>query len=113
MKYCTYCGNEIAEDAVVCLKCGCAASAVQTGSSKAKRDSLSTLSLVGFVFSFLFPLVGMICSVIAYKNAQNEGDERSLGFAKAGIIICTVVFLLAFFACFILIIILSAGAALI
>lgn len=45
----------------------------------------STMSVVGFVLSILFPLVGLIISIVAWKQAAETGDNR--GLAKAGIIV--------------------------
>lgn len=45
----------------------------------------STMSVVGLVLSILFPLVGIIISIVAWKQAAETGDNR--GLAKAGIIV--------------------------
>lgn len=55
-----------------------------------QQQSLSTLSIIGFIFAFLFTLVGLIISIVAYNNAKTEGDVRSQNFAKAGIIVSVV-----------------------
>ena len=60
----------------------------------------STLSVVGFVLSFLFPLVGLILSIVARKQAKETGDNA--GLAKAGIIIGAVFFALNIIAGFVL-----------
>ncbi len=49
-KFCSHCGNELNEDAVVCIKCGCAAP--NNGSNAAKADYSSvegSLSIVDTV----------------------------------------------------------------
>jgi tryptophan-rich sensory protein len=43
------------------------------------------MSVVGLVLSILFPLVGIIVSIVAWKQAAETGDNR--GLAKAGIIV--------------------------
>lgn len=48
----------------------------------------SGMSIVGFILSFLFPLLGLVLSIVAWKNAGKTGDKT--GLAKAGIIIGTV-----------------------
>lgn len=91
MKYCSNCGNQLADESVICPRCGCA-----TGNNPYaytqynKAASLSVLSIVGFVFAFISPLVGLICSIIAYRSAIEEGNERSKNFSKTGIIISAV-----------------------
>lgn len=62
----------------------------------------STFSVVGFVLSILMPLIGLILSVIAYKQTAETGDNK--GLAKAGIIVgsimiaLNVIFTIAMFA---------------
>lgn len=91
MKYCSHCGNQLADEAVICPQCGCAANAgFQPNPNGAQTSQLSPLAIVGFVFAFIGPLVGLICSIIANKNAVQENDERSRSFSKAGIIISAV-----------------------
>ena len=81
MKYCSHCGKEVADEAFVCPNCGC-----KIGGGK-DENSLSALSIVGFVFSFIMPVIGLIVSIIAHSNAKSDNNERSARFAKAGIII--------------------------
>lgn len=98
MKYCTHCGNQLVDEAVICPQCGCAAENYgqysapygQQPQSQPRTKSLSALSLVGFILAFVIPLAGLICSIIGYKNAINDLDDRSKGFSKAGIIISAV-----------------------
>lgn len=89
MKYCTHCGNELGEGAVICPKCGCAVEGGMYSNNQAAPNggSLSTLSIVGFVLAFICSIAGLICSIIAFNNAKDAGDERSKGFSKAGIIV--------------------------
>ena len=47
------------------------------------------IAIVGFVFSFLFALVGLICSIIGFKNATKDGAPHK-GLALAGIIISAI-----------------------
>ena len=64
MKYCTHCGNELLDEAVVCPKCGCAAAAKPT-----EPDIPST----GLnVLSFLIPLVGLICFAAMYSTSPKK-----------------------------------------
>lgn len=94
MKFCTHCGNELMDEAVICPKCGCQAENYnvnnRNGSQSSSGESLSTLAIIGFVFAFVQSIVGLICSIIAYKNAVAEGNEKSKSFAKCGIIISAV-----------------------
>ena len=91
MKYCTHCGSEIMDEAAICPKCGCPTENYRTAPAQRGTGNLSILSIVGFVFAFINTLVGLVCSIIAYRNAVAEGDERSRSFAKTGIIISSVI----------------------
>jgi len=65
MKYCSKCGKEIEDDAVICIHCG---RAVNDGtvSRSADADAPNT----GFaVLGFLIPLVGLILYLV-YKDTQ-------------------------------------------
>lgn len=91
MKFCTHCGSQLDDNAVFCPHCGCPTELYGSGNNGAPKPRVySPLSIVGFVFAFLIPLVGLICSVLAFKNAQADGNERCKTFAKAGIIISAV-----------------------
>ena len=82
MKYCAHCGKEIDDNAVVCPQCG-----VVTDKEKLQpKSQTNTLSIVGFIFSFLIALVGLICSILGYRKAP-ELNGSGKGLALAGIII--------------------------
>ena len=91
MKFCTHCGNEISEDAVVCVKCGCSiVPSDQTNNStttktntKSKLQVSLILGIVGIVFAWLFALVGHIASIIGIIlgiKEYKETNEYTLGF---------------------------------
>ena len=87
MKYCTYCGTQLLDQAVVCPKCGCAVD--ESFASKRSEPAWNTLAIVGFILSFVNTIVGLVLSIIAYKQIQSSG-EQGKGLAKAGIIISSV-----------------------
>ncbi len=94
MKYCTHCGKQIPDDAIICPECGYNQQTVhnqpQQGYYTAPTDTYSPMSIVGFVLSFVATLAGLIVSIIAYKNAKEINSPKSMTFAKAGIIISSV-----------------------
>ena len=91
MKYCKSGGKELADDAVICTGCGCATDDYYAKQSSAKKsDEMSTMALLGFIFSFISPIVGLILSCIAHKTAVAEDDQKRKTFSKAGIIISSV-----------------------
>lgn len=84
--FCKNCGQEIDDNAVVCPHCG-----VQVGKIEAPvntNTNSNTIAIVGFVFSFLIALVGLICSIMGYKNAKEGAPYK--GLALAGIIISAI-----------------------
>ncbi|MDE5601718.1 MAG: zinc-ribbon domain-containing protein [Clostridia bacterium] len=90
--YCNNCGSQIDDNAVVCIHCGAATPNAQKQQEAAPKQS-NTIALVGFVFSFIMPLIGLICSIIGLKHApQYNGNGK--GFAIAGIIISALYFVI-------------------
>ena len=94
MKYCTICGAELHDEAVICPKCGCAC-AKETKPSTQSSDSLTLktiakifmiLSCVVFGF-YLIPLCWMVPMTVHYSNAIKEKKPVSLGFK-----ICSLLF---------------------
>ena len=58
MKYCTKCGHELVDEAVVCTNCGCA---TDNYKSADRADAPS----IGFaILSFFIPLVGLILYLV-------------------------------------------------
>ena len=92
--FCKNCGKEINDNAVVCPHCGVQVAQVQT-TSNASSNETNTMAIIGFVFTFIIPLVGLICSIIGYKRAKNEGANLK-GLALAGIILSALYIGLAF-----------------
>lgn len=77
--YCYSCGNEISSEAVICIHCGAAVKNIK---------SHKKTPILGFIFSFIFPIIGLILSIVEYNMAKSEGDNTSL--AKAGIVISSI-----------------------
>lgn len=102
--FCNNCGKQVDDNTVFCPNCGTnlsetAASAAQTAQpmsnspvsepETAKPAERNTIAIVGFVFAFLFPLVGLICSIIGCVRAVKNGAEHK-GLSIAGIVISAV-----------------------
>ncbi|MDE5766576.1 MAG: zinc-ribbon domain-containing protein [Clostridia bacterium] len=100
MKFCTHCGKEVMDDALICPNCGCSVQYDETPQGAAAPnapqpqyrapapvDNYSTMSIIGLVLSFFTAFVGLIISVMAYNEAKNTGSLKSQSMAKAGIII--------------------------
>lgn len=77
MKYCSKCGQQVHDEAVICPYCGCAIS----GSTAVTNDAPST----GFaVLGFLIPIVGLILYLVnkdtAPQKARSAGRGALIGF---------------------------------
>lgn len=93
MKFCANCGKQLDDNAVICPNCGCQTGNVNMRSSTGypvADEHYTTLSIVGFVLCFCVTLAGLICSILAYKSAKEEGNRKSQTLSKAGIIISSV-----------------------
>ena len=44
MKFCSKCGNELFDEAVICPKCGCATGDMTKGNAKAKNHNQSQMN---------------------------------------------------------------------
>lgn len=81
MKYCTNCGAEMADEAVVCVKCGVSAKTVN------ENDKPST----GLnILSFFFPLIGLIL-FLCMKNDTPIKAKKCGKWALIGFIVHIVV----------------------
>ncbi len=82
MKFCSHCGQQVDDNAVVCVKCGCAigGSNIQT-KNYASDDAPDT----GFaVLGFFFPIVGLILYLVKKdtypQKAKSAGKGALAGF---------------------------------
>lgn len=79
MKYCSHCGKEVHDDAVVCIHCGCSLTGQPTAA--VPGDAPNT----GFaVLGFFFPIVGLILYLINKEKfpqkAKSAGKGALIGF---------------------------------
>ena len=79
MKYCSKCGKEIHEDAVICVHCGCNA---QGGNSSHYEVDAPNMGIA--ILSFFIPLVGLILWAL-WKDktplkAKSAGKGALIGF---------------------------------
>ena len=90
MKYCTKCGTQIHDEAVVCTNCGCATGYYQAKSlpSGSQNEGLKTatkvLMIVGTVFTslygFFIPLAWCLPMTLSYFKKIKNGEPISIGF---------------------------------
>lgn len=74
MKFCSKCGNQINDDAVVCLNCGCAVEHIS--------EDKSNIGLG--ILGFFFPLAGLIIYIVLNDKtplkAKSAGKGALIGF---------------------------------
>ena len=99
MKYCVNCGNELLDEAVVCVRCGCAVeSGTVTQSEKeetVKRTGFSTAAKVFMVLGTIIMALSTFCIGLAwclpltlvYFKKVNNGEPIGVGFK-----ICSLLF---------------------
>lgn len=77
MKFCTNCGNELNENAVVCIKCGAAVN----GKSVVENDKWGTGAYVGMIIGSIFiPLIGIAAGIYGLtKDAKRTQGGVLLG----------------------------------
>ena len=93
MKYCSHCGAELLDEAVICPKCGCS---VESNKASTGGKSLSGLKLAAFVLMIIstvtvgwaiIPLAWCIPMTVSYYKNITEGRSVSVGFK-----VCTLLF---------------------
>ena len=70
MKFCSRCGKEIMDDAVVCPNCGCAVAPTPHVEEDVPNTGLNVLSL-------LFPIVGLILFIV--YNEKTPIKAKAIG----------------------------------
>ncbi len=110
MKYCTHCGAELADEAVICPKCGCAVGNVNPFNAAvvAERSHWDPCAIVGFVLALaacvlfifnmfgLMSIAGLAVSIVgAVRTCRMK--LRGLGLAIAGICVGAVTFFFWFY----------------
>jgi len=94
--FCSKCGNQMADDAVICTACGCAVN----GGTVAKNDDQPSF---GFsVLGFFLPLIGLILYLVWHNDyplkAKSVGKGALIGFIVSVVLsIILVVAIVAFY----------------
>lgn len=90
MKYCSKCGKEIMDDAIICIHCGCSTG----GNSNNKAININDAPSIGFGFlGFFFPLIGLILYLVNKDNYPLKAKSAGKG-ALIGVILNAVVIIL-------------------
>lgn len=85
MKFCSKCGNQLVDEAVVCPNCGCPQG--NQAAPAAQQDASS----FGWAFlGFCFPIVGLILYLVWKDNTPLKAKSAGKGALIS--VICSVVF---------------------
>lgn len=98
MKYCSHCGQEVMDEAVVCVHCGASLETNSTqNQSNYNQGNQSTqafqpqktngLCIAGFIISFFSGLIGLILSIVGLVQVNKNPNEKGRGLGIAGIIL--------------------------
>ena len=80
MKYCSKCGAEISEEAVICVKCGCQVAKTQKVNEADEQNTGLN------VLAFFFPLIGLIMWLLW----KTEYPIKAKGIGKSALISCII-----------------------
>lgn len=87
MKYCTHCGSELVDEAVICPHCGCATERFPQKTSSSGDSALKTLAKVFMIigcissaFAFLIPLCWTIPMTVYYFKKTDNNEKIGIGF---------------------------------
>ena len=94
MKYCTHCGAEMMDEAVICVKCGC-----EVASAKKEKEDKTTMHTIIKVFliiscvvnaisGLLIPLAWCLPMTLSILRSFKEGRPVGMGMK-----ICTLLFI--------------------
>lgn len=95
MKYCSKCGNELLDEAVICPKCGCQVDNIKKSENENKSTETNGLAIAGFVCSFFVPLLGLIFGIIGLNKSKTLNNNGK-GLSIAAICISAVWMLFSF-----------------
>lgn len=91
MKYCSKCGSQIEEDAIICPNCGRQVEAL-------KQEESSGLSVAALIFSILGGWLGLVLDIIGLCTLKDERNKRRCKIGL-GIVIAWVVIFVIILAC--------------
>lgn len=93
MKYCSQCGKELLDDAVVCPNCGCQVGYVKSNTTSEVNSVLATVAkifmIIGCISSgwAIIPLIWTVPMTIHYWKAIDNNERIGVGFK-----VCTLLF---------------------
>lgn len=77
--FCSKCGNEIDNEALICPKCGCATANMEAQKSTVSdvvSGETSTMATCAIVFAILIPIVGFILGIIGVVKYKTDAYKK-------------------------------------
>lgn len=103
MKHCKKCGAQLADDDTYCYFCGANLEEEQKeepvfrnhdeDSYVPRSTEFNNIALVGFIFAFVSPIIGLVLSIIGLNKAR-ELNGLGRGYAIGGIIVAILNFVI-------------------
>lgn len=90
MKYCTKCGHELVDEAVICTNCGCAVQGNKTEENASSlQKAAKILMIIATVVSglYIIPLAWCIPMTVSYCKKIKRKEPVGMGFK-----ICSLLF---------------------
>ena len=97
MKFCSKCGNEIMDEAVICPKCGCACGdlkkeqPIPPSGLKIAAKVFMVIGTVCMAFLYLIPLCWCLPMTIIYFGRVNRGEKISVAFKVCSLIFVNII----------------------
>lgn len=86
--FCTHCGKEIDDNAVICPNCGVTTEKFkQTRPAAQQTQETNGIAVAALVCAFLVPLVGLILGIVALVKSKQLPGQPNHGMSIAAIVI--------------------------
>lgn len=91
--YCSKCGNEIDNEALICSKCGCATADMpfRTNAAAAADEEDASLWKNAIILAFVLPIAGLIMGIIGCNQYKNRNYRNNSVMAIVISIIATAI----------------------
>ena len=86
MKYCSKCGEEILDEAVICVHCGCQVDGLNSTQNTIKEET-KDLWKIAWIFAYIIPPIGIILGIVGactYKKPENVSKSVRAIFLSIG-----------------------------
>lgn len=84
--YCKHCGHKIEDTDIYCSNCGTSTDYINSPKTRLNKNT-NIYAIVGFIFSFVLGIVGLILSIIGYQRADTKYNGNCKKLAMTGLII--------------------------